>query len=203
MWAFFYLLLQENSFQSDTILRNYLSFSHSAISSLLTYLSLSMSQPIWIQQLIIAVSGSYFVWDTFYICLKQQWKKECLYLYHHAVCLLLLWNLWIGINPYWLTYTVMIGEISNLWNYIVYHMIKMKSSLQLILPMKIIQVGWFSYFRMVCLSSALLTNFHELQGVLLPYNLLVIYGMGLLWGYKQIRSTIQDIYSYIRTPQKI
>ena len=197
LWPCAYLLLQEYTFFSEKQIRNYISMGHSITCSIFSGCSLLLTPPSILQTVVVYLSASYFIWDTFYIMFKQQWK-ESLYLYHHIICLFLVAYLYFNLNIYILTYALCIGEISNIWNYIVYDMIQRKISQRFILPTKIVQVCWFCYFRVYLNSYILYNHFHELVGYLLPYNLLVIYAMGLIWGCKQIQSTMLEIYHSLR-----
>ena len=205
LWPCLFILLQETTQCSQKIIRNYLSFGHSISASILSYGSILFGYPEIIQQLVVNLSISYFVWDTLYIMIKRDWS-ELPYIYHHVIITWMLLNVNLQINSDLFTYVLFLGEFSNIFNYIVYHMIKQQYDNWYLILVKIIQVLWFSYFRMYRLTSVFYYDFHKLSGYLLPYNLVVIYVMGVIWGYKQLQSTIKNIEQYnsvtITTPLK-
>lgn len=195
LWPCVYLLLQDYTFFSEKQIRNYISLGHSISCSIFSGCSLLCNQPSLLQSFIVYLSTSYFIWDTFYIFLKQK-RTESLYLYHHCICLLLVMDIYYKRNSYLFTSALFIGEFSNIWNYVIYDMIQRKVSQGFIVPMKILQVCWFCYLRVYWLTYLNYYYFHELVGYFIPYSILSIYGLGILWGCKQFYSTIIDIKNY-------
>ena len=87
-----------------------------------------------------------------------------------------------------------IGEISNIFNYIVYHLIKKNINQNIILKFRIIQVLWFLYFRGYILTYYII-KYYEIVNSKILFNLLFsIYILGLVWGYRQLKSIIKDGY---------
>ena len=203
MWGGFYYYVTEkiNNYKdnfnthSTKVSRNIVSFSHSTICTLLAYLTLQTSlNPI----VLYYFSLSYFLWDTCLIVYNQL-TDEIPYIYHHAVCLMALYNLNNGVNVNEITTIFYYGEMSNVFNYIVYHLLKQKSTNNsLLLSVKTMQVGWFSYFRVYVFTQLLYAYFSLIESRFLVYNLGCIYIMGLMWGYKQSKKVYIDYKKLIK-----
>ena len=78
LWPCAYLLLQDYTFFSEKQIRNYISLGHSVSCSIFSGCSLLCNEPSLLQSFIVYLSTSYFIWDTFYIFLKQK-RTESLY----------------------------------------------------------------------------------------------------------------------------
>ena len=59
--------------------------------------------------------------------------------------------------------------------------------------MRIIQLLWFSYFRVYCFTFFAYNEIANIQDRILAYLCLSIYFMGLIWGYGQLKGLIKDI----------
>ena len=130
-WPVFFLMnwVQEIPKKINT---NYLSFVHSVGATALSYYLISSDfniHPNWIRidsELIFHFSISYFIWDSLQILYNTGWKQEWAYLLHHVICLIMLGKLYLGENVEQIINILFVGEASNFFNYIVYHMIKKK-----------------------------------------------------------------------------
>ena len=205
MWGGFYYYVTEKisnykdkfNTHSTKVSRNIVSFSHSTICTLLAYITLQTSlNPI----VLYYFSLSYFLWDTCLI-IYNQLTDEIPYIYHHAVCLMALYNLNNGVNINEITTIFYYGEMSNVFNYIVYHLLKQNSTnknTSLLLSVKTMQVGWFSYFRVYVFTQLLYNYFTLIKSRFLVYNLGGIYLMGLMWGYKQSKKVYIDYKKLIK-----
>lgn len=173
--------------------RNIVSFTHSVTCSLISYLTLQTNLN---PMVLYYFSLSYFLWDNCLILYNK--LNEIPYIYHHIVCLTALMNLYYGINEQEITTIFYYGEISNIFNYIVYHLMKLNTTnkSKFLLFVKTIQVGWFSYFRVYVFSQMLYNYFYLLESKYLAYNLGIIYLMGLMWGYKQFQKLRYDFKRY-------
>ena len=119
--------------------RNFLSFYHSVVASLLTTgllyneddnrISLNFNRfvdsyynnQVSLLHIFYCFSVSYFIWDTFYIVFNRNWK-ELLYIYHHLTTILLLNELYLTEN-YVYVKVLHYGELSNIFTYIVYYLL--------------------------------------------------------------------------------
>lgn len=193
VWPLIYLI---NIYQFNLpyyINRNYISFLHSISCTYLSYKNINNFNNF--KYISHDLSISYFIWDIIYIIYynyKFKRLKELPYIYHHLVCIFALNQLHYN-NTFELTEIFFYGEISNFLNYIVYFLIKKKYKSSIFIYFKIIQIIWFSYFRFYIFSYILYNNFFIINNRLLAYNLLIIYLIGLFWGFNQINNFI-NIY---------
>jgi len=173
--------------------RNYISFAHSVSVSIISYLNIYYS----INYLLHYISWTYFIWDTLYILynnIKNRNTKEFIYIYHHVVCLFAL-NEIDNVNSYEINQIFFYGELSNFFNYIVYHLIKTMSSEKNIIIFRIIQLLYFSYFRIYILTQLNFTYYPLIQNKFLKYNIFIIYLLGILCGNKQLKNLLIIIYN--------
>jgi len=134
--------------------------------------------------------------DILYICIYT-FTAEILYVYHHIVLLYALNSLKNNINSNEIINLLFIGEISNIFNYIVYHLIKKNINKNIIFKFRIIQVLWFLYFRGYILTYYII-KYYEIANSKILFNLLFsIYILGLVWGYHQLKYIIKIIYDSI------
>ena len=185
-WLIFYKLLSFN--YTSKISRNIISFTH----SILCFSIANFSNNSNFVQLLVSISYSYFIFDILYILYNKNWN-EIAYIYHHLVCLLCLNNLYNNINQIEFIDIFFYGELSNFFNYIVYHLIKNNAIRYKILIFKIIQTIWFSYFRIYIFSNLLNQYFFLLKDRFLAYNLVIIYLMGIGWGINQVTLLYKNI----------
>ena len=171
-----------SSMFNSKIRRNYCSFIHSTVVTSMI-LNNYLNNNAYYKE-IASFSSSYFIWDSFEILYNK--RNEKLYLYHHIVMLYLLGNIYFNINVKELLFIFFIGEISNFFNYIVYHMIKIKTKKNILSIFKIIQFLWFSYFRLYILTPCITKFYNVLESDFLYYNLIIIYLIGLKWCIKQL-----------------
>lgn len=172
---------------------NYLSFSHSVITSLLSYIYLQTSmESFFLRNLIVNFSSSYFVWDSLRIIINKEWK-DWAFIYHHYICLLMLWNLYNGLDVEMIANLFFVGELSNFFNYVVYHMIQTEYSKYHISLVQIVQFSWFVIFRVYYFSTIFFEYYNNFTSRFLAFLLISIYIMGLLWGWGQLKKTVNGI----------
>lgn len=184
--------------QQSKVLNNIVSFTHSVSMSALSFGVLNQYSLTSPHALAIASSG-YFAFDSASILVNMD-KDSLVYLYHHGVTLYILYGINFGNfqQAYFLAYLFHLGELSNFFNYIVYHCIKNKSlperSLQL-RGLKCVQLAWFMYFRVYLFTVSLYRSFfrYNENDILLdlPYflqaNMIMLYLMGFVWVHGQVR----------------
>ena len=167
--------------------RNYLSFAHSFSVSIISYFNIYYS----INFLLHYISWTYFIWDTIYILynnIKYRNTKEFLYIYHHVICLFALNQIDNNINSNEINQIFFYGEVSNFFNYIVYHLIKTKRTENKIIIFKIIQLLHFCYFRIYIFTCLMFSIFPLFQNKFLKYNIFILYLLGIFWGIKQFKN---------------
>ena len=192
MYSFFYLLLPIlyiSSKQHKKLKNNYVSFTHALSCSIVSGSSIYLHYPTHLQHILLQLSTTYFSWDTFIMILNKEYNNVP-FIYHHIVCFYMLYKLKHNEETELITNVFFIGELSNLFNYIVYHMIQTKQPKHIITKMKILQLLWFSYFRVFYMSRMLYNHFSNIKDNILAFNLVSVYMMGLLWGFKQLKSII-------------
>lgn len=198
-WPFLYFFLNNKLNFNENINRNILSGIHSILCSGLAFMAINLSQQHNLYIILYYISKTYFEWDILYILFKKKWS-EVAYIYHHSVCLFALNELYYNINISELLYIFLYGEISNIFNYIVYHLIKINASDKNIDFFKFLQIIWFSYFRVYHLSIIVYNSFYLINNRYVACNLLVIYLMGLFWCYNQCKIFIKNkIHKEIKT----
>ena len=185
LWNFFYLSTKKYIFDKK-ISKNIISFSHSVICSLLAYNNYNDNEN---NQFIYLYyfSTSYFVWDTLNILYNKEWSNS-LYIYHHIVCLYTLNELVNNNNSSLINEIFLIGEVSNFFNFIVYHIIKIKVKTYIINILKVIQLIWFSFFRLIWITYIIFNNFLSIQNRVFFHILLTIHLLSVVWVYKQFIS---------------
>lgn len=193
IWPSIYILF--NNMKSK-LRRNNVSFVHSVGSYILTGLSVYNNELMLLP--IVYFSGTYFIWDTFYILYNRKWS-EYLYLYHHIVILYMLYELYT-------THTVLYihllhyGEVSNFFNYIVYYLINTEYKgyisdrystrvikyryNNLIDIFKGLQYIWYLYFRVYIYTQYILFSTNQIKDNVLLINLFMIYILGVIWTFK-------------------
>ena len=145
--------------QCDYINLNGLSFFHSVFTTILSKIYLHNLYLDVLKNQIFYFSSSYFIWDTLQIILRKRWKQEWAYLYHHFVCLVMLSQFHYNIDVTLITTILFLGELSNFFNYVVYHMIKSENySENNILIASILQLIWFAYFRVYKFTGLFVHN---------------------------------------------
>lgn len=168
------------------IIRNSISFLHSFSVSILTYLYL-LNYNVNIKNIICIFSSSYFISDILYIIASKNYKKEAMYIYHHIVLLLTL-N-YINLNEDVEKYIdlIFIGELSNFFTYIVYHLIKTNFNKIIINRVKFIQFIWFLYFRGYILTYRTIKHYPLIKSIIMKNLLLSIYFLGIMWIISQFK----------------
>ena len=158
---------------SPKLSRNLVSATHSFLSIAL----LTARHPIK-YEIIVLNSVSYFIWDIIYMF---RIRLEPLYVYHHLVCI---WMLLSDLERQLICKSFLYGEVSNIFNYIVYHLLQTKKKCK---NLRIIQSIWFTYFRIFKLTQLLLKYFHH---SILFYNMITVYIMGVYWSGLQVKKLL-------------
>ena len=102
------------------MISNYISFFHALSCTIVSYILKNTGSNIS-KKILLSISTSYFTWDTCNIIVQKQYKNIP-YIYHHLVCLYMLYKLNSQNNQddKLIIDIFFIGELSNLFNYIVY-----------------------------------------------------------------------------------
>lgn len=210
-------LLPRDYIDDPKIVNNIVSGLHSTTLTGLSFLSLYRPAyfPIVTTQAVCCLSSGYFLYDTA-VLLRKNPLENVGYLYHHFITLYILYQMCHSPS----TQSVLLlrlfhlGELSNFWNYVVYHKLKVKSrqkrllnsrstgspvpplwSRMKLIILKTVQVSWFTYYRIWLFSKTLAlsfvqgrmeTAFHDLP-YFLQFNMLMLYGMGYMWLGGQIQ----------------
>lgn len=149
----------------------------SAVHSFLTVALLTTKHFIK-YEIIVINSVSYFIWDLIYMF---KTRIEPMFVYHHLVAISLLLS---NLDKYLIRDVFFYGELSNVFNYIVYHFLQTDVECW---KLRIVQSLWFSYFRMYKFTLILLDN---IQYNIIAYNGFVLYLMGMYWSCMQVKKLI-------------
>ena len=168
MWN---LIFKYFPYENNKICRNAVSFSHSLLTPALICLNFK-------HEIITLCSGSYFIWDLIYMLEN---RIEYGYIYHHIVSLMFLFsdNSNFLIHKFLLT-----AEISNYPTYIVYHKLQLGQDCHF---EKIIQLLIYFYFRIYIFTTFV---FKYYENNFIMNNLLVIYFLGCVWFFKQLKKSL-------------
>ena len=167
--------------KNTKINKNSISFIHCLGCSLLAYINYIYPNYVYLYYF----CSSYFIWDMLYILYNKQWSNS-LYIYHHLVSIWALYELIHENNSKLINLVFLLGEVSNIFNFIVYHLIKIKSRKSIINLFSIIQILWFSYFRLIYISWVIYNNFFLVKNRLFAYTLITIHILSGIWVYKQV-----------------
>lgn len=198
MYSLFYLLwpicLLINTYTyriPDKVFKNVLSFAHSISVVVLTSLFIySDFSNIFILDFLYYFSQSYYIYDSLQIFISGNVSSDKMLIIHHVLAMLTITGLYT--SPLALAPAYNVIEISNFFNYIVYHMLKTNYCEIKIFIMKLIQLIWVYYFRIYSIGIMLLIHMSDLNYyVLIPGS--VIYIMGFFWWGKQCRSFYYEI----------
>lgn len=211
LWGIYFLINKVFFYLDDKINYNFLSFTHSIGATFISYSinnikldnnnsklllndidSEYLNNTELIRNILFYFSTSYFIWDTVQIIIRRNWANWA-YIYHHSICLYMLYQFKYSINLVIITHILHIGELSNFFNYIVYYLLKAKYENRIIIPFKIIQILWFAYFRIYIMTGILFNYFPIFENRVFAYILSSIYFMGLLWGWGQFTILYKDI----------
>ena len=163
-------------YEIDKIKNNLIKLSHSMVVSVLSIFYLYVPNQI-IKNSIFLISEIYFINDT-----KKLLKCEKIdypIVYHHFVSMFLLLGIYINYYGDLLIYLYYLGEISNVFMYITYHLMKTNSDKKIILISNILQTIMYGYFRVYRMTKDIINNIHLIYTPLSP--LLGIYFIGVVW----------------------
>mgnify|MGYP001365307878 CR=1 FL=1 len=146
---------------------NYLSLTHAFLCILFYYVSFNYFR---------FNSIGYFIYDSIYILNEKKINiVNICYIYHH---LILSYILFLKIDE--ISFVLMLGEISNIPTYIVYHLIQIKDYENKEIWL-IIQTLTYISIRVFAFTHILLmSNINDWY----MKHLYVIYSFGLIWSYK-------------------
>jgi hypothetical protein len=164
--------------QSDNKIKNNLfKLGHSSLITILSGIHIIYPNIIT-QNLIFLISECYFTIDT--IILFKSDIIEYPLVYHHVLAMILLYCFYIDYYGSLLIYLYFMGELSNIFLYITYHLIKTSSSEILIIGSNILQTFIYGYLRIYCFTDIFIKNYEIILYTPLCF-FLGIYLMGFVW----------------------
>lgn len=185
------------------VLNNLVSATHSVSMTVVSGLSLQRVS-VCTPELLAFSSAGYFLYDS--ACLLLQGPKQNIpLLYHHFITLYILYYIYNGnvAQSYFLTNLFFMGELSNFFNYVVYHYLKVRDTPETqtkqLKLLQLTQVGWFSYFRLYLFSSQLHSIYYDQRmydlfqslPYFLQFNMLMMFGLGFVWIQGQCRGLLK------------
>jgi hypothetical protein len=150
----------------------------------------------------VHMSIGYYIYDLLYIftCIyrvksKDEFKRRFPFIIHHLIGIYLLNASQTGESKYHLLYGYNILETSNIMLYVSYHLHnKYANYLHLNIISEFFQLLWYSYFRIIKLSSFIYTS----QTFFLQFYLttrvviIILHFMGIIWSYKLVKKNIKN-----------
>ena len=151
---------------------------------------------------------SYYVWDSYLIIIKEL-KKEIMYVYHHVIALLMLYELFFAEQTFIdMVYPILVSaELCNIPLYVSYYFIKTYpiigdndnkiKNLKKVIYSKGIQIFIFLgirvfYYSYLCYSVLE----HIPRNKYFKGAICTIYVMGIFWLFNQIRGLLGDLKTY-------
>tara|TARA_Y100001970_G_scaffold14162_1_gene16006 strand:+ start:5126 stop:5812 length:687 start_codon:yes stop_codon:yes gene_type:complete len=178
--------------------RNIISATHSifcTLGCLIAYITESLI----VLDFTAIYSISYFVWDSYYIVVGGS-REDTPYLFHHAVAVYTLKLIIDGYIRDYLLLFMIIGEMSNIPYYIVYHKIKTlykdKNNIKI---WRHIQIVWFILLRYIVFGYYAFTiHYIVINNYLLLGLFYMMYILGIYWGIGQLKGIYRDYYNIIK-----
>ena len=148
------------------------------------------------------MSIGYYAYDLIYIftCIykaksKDEFKRRFPFILHHVIGIYLLNASQTGESKYHLLYGYNILETSNIMLYVSYHLHKNYANyLHLNIISEFFQLLWYSYFRIIKLSSFMYANktfflqFHSTTKTVI----IILHLMGIIWSYKLVKKNVKN-----------
>ena len=150
----------------------------------------------------VHMSIVYYIYDLLYIftCIyrvksKDEFKRRFPFILHHLIGIYLLNASQTGESKHHLLCGYNILETSNIMLYVSYHLHKNYANyVHLNIISEFFQMLWYSYFRIIKLSSFIYVNqtfflqFHSTtRGVII-----ILHFMGIIWSYKLVKKNIKN-----------
>jgi hypothetical protein len=150
----------------------------------------------------VHMSIGYYIYDLMYIITriynvksKDEFERRFPFIIHHLIGIYLLNASQTGESKYHILYGYNILETSNIMLYVSYHLQKKYANyLHLNIISECIQLLWYSYFRIIKLSSFIYINktfFLQFQFITKSV-IIILHFMGILWSYKLFKKNIKN-----------
>jgi len=198
MLSLFYLIwptcLIVNHYKYKTpgkIFKNFLSFTHSIGAVALSYVFIQSNHSNeFIRDMLYYFSKSYYIYDSLQIIISGRVGADKMLVLHHGLAIIILNGLYTRPIPISVAYCII--ELSNFFNYIVYHMIKSQYCELKILCIKLVQIIWVFYFRIYCIGTIFYIYWSLLNySIFIPGS--IIYILGILWWWKQCKALYYEL----------
>jgi hypothetical protein len=150
----------------------------------------------------VHMSIGYYIYDLIYIIKriykmksKDEFERRFPFIVHHLIGVYLLNASQTGESKYHILYGYNILETSNIMLYVSYYLQKKYATyLHLNMISEFIQLLWYSYFRIIKLSSFIYINktlFLQFQFITKSV-IIILHFMGILWSYKLFKKNIKN-----------
>lgn len=172
---------------------NLVSFSHS-ISSILLNTLYFLVQNTPVKETLLKssylTSLSYFTYDALLIAINKD-TSSYPYIAHHLAGAVVLEDIYNSHNRDLLLYLFLLAEISNLPNFVVYHLLKFdtshyKSNMLYMKYLRLFQVCWFSFFRIFIYSFYIKECAYNIDHNLTKLLIVFLFLAGVAWTKGQI-----------------
>jgi len=187
-----YLSLNLSKNPEKTV-NNLVSFSHS-ISSIFLNTLYFLVQNTSIKETLVKssylTSLSYFTYDALLIAVNKD-TSSYPYIVHHLAAAVVLEDIYYLHNRDLLLYLFLLAEISNLPNFVVYHLLKFdtshyKSNMINMKYLRLFQLCWFSFFRIFIYSFYIKECAYNIDHNLTKLLLVFVFLAGVAWTKGQI-----------------
>ena len=187
-----YLSLNMSKNPEKTV-NNLVSFSHS-ISSIFLNTLYFLVQNTSIKETLVKssylTSLSYFTYDALLIAVNKD-TSSYPYIVHHLAAAVVLEDIYYLHNRDLLLYLFLLAEISNLPNFVVYHLLKFdtshyKSNMINMKYLRLFQLCWFSFFRIFIYSFYIKECAYNIDHNLTKLLLVFVFLAGVAWTKGQI-----------------
>ena len=151
---------------------------------------------------------SYYIWDSYLIIIKEL-KKETMYVYHHVIALLMLYELFFAEQIFVdMVYPILVSaELCNIPLYISYYFIKTYpvvgdndnklKNLRKIIYSKGIQIFIFLLIRVIYYTYLCYSVLEDIpRNKYFKGAICTIYVMGIFWLFNQIKGFWNDLTLY-------
>ena len=185
-YLYWYLIDIMKPFNDEKLNNNFIDFSHTIVSIPLAVLSYYYDYTI-IPYIFYIHSKSFFIWDSVRTIFYN--NKSYLYIVHHFGTIFLLDKIYYD-NHKIFQELFIIGELSNISIYTIYHLIKTNSNN--IFYHKLFQILWYGYLRVYIFTRYYLQYLFIYDFDILMKLSLFIYIMGIYWWLLQIYKFVDE-----------
>lgn len=129
---------------------------------------------------------------------KRFIQQRTVYVFHHITGIYLLYETLFNENPRPFLHAYNLLELSNIMIYVTYHLHKEYPTHKRVISVtQFIQLLWYSYYRIICVSTFLYQNREHFSGNSFVFQccMAIIYTMGVAWSCVLLKKNIANYLS--------